>query len=82
VFLDFDLPDGNAFAVLEAFEARGEQVPAIIITGHREDALAERAVRVGARIVAKPVDAKQIRAFLDGLRSPSQREFAAALPSA
>jgi DNA-binding NarL/FixJ family response regulator len=67
-FLDFDLPDGTAFTVLEAFEGRAEMVPAMIITGHLANSLANRAFELGARVLSKPIASEHIRLFLESVR--------------
>jgi DNA-binding NarL/FixJ family response regulator len=64
VFLDVELPDGEGFEVLEAFHSRGEHVPAVIITGHLEDAVANRAFDLGAKLLAKPITADHVRRFV------------------
>ncbi len=68
VFLDFELPDGDAFRVLDALEARGERVPAVIITGHLADDVANRAFAIGVKVLAKPIGAEHVRVFLESLR--------------
>jgi DNA-binding NarL/FixJ family response regulator len=68
LFLDFNLPDGDAFTLLDGLEARGESVPAVIITGELTDALANRAFERGVKILTKPIGAEHAKIFLDTLR--------------
>ncbi len=67
IFLDFELPDGDGFGVLEGLHARGEQIPAVIITGHLVDKVANRAFELGAKLLAKPIGVEHVKIFLDSL---------------
>ena len=67
-FLDFDLPDGNAFSVHEGLLARGERVPTVIITGHIGEDVANRAFELGMKLLVKPIGPKHIRIFLETIR--------------
>ena len=68
VFLDFDLPDGNAFSVHEGLLARGERVPTLIITGHIKEDVANRAFELGLKLLVKPIGPEHVRIFLETIR--------------
>jgi len=68
VFLDFELPDGDAFTVIERLHARGDRVPSVIITGHLHDHVTNRAFELGAKVLTKPITAAHVKIFLDGVR--------------
>jgi CheY-like chemotaxis protein len=59
--------DGDAFAVLDSFKARGEHVPAVIITADPRDEVADHALAMGVTVLHKPIDANDVKRFLDGV---------------
>jgi DNA-binding NarL/FixJ family response regulator len=68
LFLDFDLPDGDAFDCVKGFHERGERCPTVIITGHLIDSVANRAFELGVKVLAKPIGVEHVRVFLDGIK--------------
>jgi CheY-like chemotaxis protein len=57
VVTDFCMPGMDGLALLRAIRLCGQRTPVIVLTAHRSEALAERALREGAReIVTKPFD--------------------------
>jgi len=68
LFLDFELPDGDGLSVVDQLRARGERSPALIITGHLQDHVANRAFELGVKVLAKPIGPEHVRIFLDGVR--------------
>jgi DNA-binding NtrC family response regulator len=77
VFLDLDLADGTAFNVLDCFADRGEVVPAVIVTGGCHAGLDERARTVGVRVLSKPIDARDVQRFIDGVDPDAAQRSAA-----
>ena len=72
VVVDAELPDGEGLRVLEALRAKNLAVAALVLTGHDDAAIANRAFALGAAYARKPVDAELVRSFirmrLDGSR--------------
>ncbi len=71
LFVDFELPDGDGLDVVEAFHARSERVPAVLITGHVLDNVANRAFGLGVKILTKPITLDHITRFLDDVSGTS-----------
>jgi two-component system, cell cycle response regulator len=47
ILLDYDLPDGSAFGLLEKMPPQNNQVPVIVLTGYGDEVLASRLIRQG-----------------------------------
>jgi DNA-binding NarL/FixJ family response regulator len=56
LIVDVRLPDGSGLDVLREARATGVQVPALIVTGLRDNALAHAAFELGATYLVKPVE--------------------------
>jgi len=46
--LDYMLPDGNGLDTLEELQKRGYQLPVVLVTGHKDDRVANAAMKQGA----------------------------------
>jgi DNA-binding NtrC family response regulator len=67
VVLDKEMPGQSGFDVLPAFKRRWPHVPVILITAFGGGAVAEEALRLGARVyLEKPF---QLRALLEAVRN-------------
>jgi DNA-binding NtrC family response regulator len=65
VVLDWRLPDGTGFEVMDALEERQPGVPCLMVTGHGSVEHAVEAMRRGAfTYVQKPVDADELEAHI------------------
>jgi DNA-binding response OmpR family regulator len=70
VVLDKEMPGQSGFDVLPAFRRRWPEVPVILITAFGGDAVAEEALRLGARVyLEKPF---QLRALLEAVRDATR----------
>lgn len=49
VILDLNLPDSRGFATFVQFQDRHYSVPVVVVTGHEDEELALRAIRMGAQ---------------------------------
>jgi two-component system, cell cycle response regulator len=47
ILLDYNLPDGSAFGLLEKMPPQNNQVPVIVLTGYGDEVLASRLIRQG-----------------------------------
>ena len=64
LMVDIGLPDGSGFDVIEHARGRGEQAPALVLTGRVEHAIINRAATLGARFVCKPCGKEEILPFV------------------
>ncbi len=73
VLLDYSLPDITGLAVLQHIQQVYPSVPVVILTGHTDEQVAERAIAAGARAcLYKPFDCVEIEKVLkDLLGTPS-----------
>jgi DNA-binding NarL/FixJ family response regulator len=62
---DVSLPDGSGLDLLDAFRAVESSAPALVLTGHCDAALINRAQRRSAEYAVKPAAPSNIRAFAD-----------------
>ena len=70
VVLDKEMPGQSGFDVLPAFRRRWPEVPVILITAFGGGAVAEEAIRLGARVyLEKPF---QLRALLEAVRDATR----------
>lgn len=70
VVLDKEMPGVGGFEVLPAFRRQWPEVPVILITAFGGEAVAEEALRLGARIyLEKPF---QLRALLEAVRDATR----------
>lgn len=61
--LDVVLPDGNGLDLQRHLAATDPELPVVLITGHMDDALRERALGSGAfALLAKPLDWASLKA--------------------
>jgi len=61
LLLDYRLPDGTGFELLESVRAKHPQVPVIMMTSFRDIATAVRAMRLGAfHYITKPVNPDEL----------------------
>lgn len=86
--LDIRVPDGSGLDVLEWARGRGDQTPALVMTGLTDATLADRAEDLGAEFFCKPCSKAQLDDFIEraGALEPepmllmrSVHEFAATL---
>ena len=72
--LDYNLPDGTGFDLLDEILRRHPDVPAILITAHPTNEGKEQAIALGAcRYLEKPTDLTQVVAVVSealGVRTP------------
>lgn len=62
--LDIELPDGSGFDVLAAAREKGmQEIPALILTGHRDAVTLRRAQALGAQFLPKPPLRENLLAF-------------------
>ena len=85
--VDYQLPDGTAFDLLNAARERESSEAVIVLTGLGTIDLAVRAIKAGAEhFLTKPVDLESleilVRRTLDQQRDRRQRAFTAAVASA
>jgi CheY-like chemotaxis protein len=64
LFVDVQLPDGSGLDVLDRFRRAYPSVPALVITGHSESSVINRARDLGADYVVKPFESERFRRFL------------------
>jgi len=65
ILVDYQLPDGTAFDLLEALRSQELRIPVIVLTGHASFDLAVKAVKNGAeQFIPKPVDLSVLEAVL------------------
>jgi two-component system cell cycle response regulator len=48
IFLDYKLPDGNGFDLLEHLGSQGVTIPAVMLTGQGNEKIASQAIKAGA----------------------------------
>jgi DNA-binding NarL/FixJ family response regulator len=65
VTVDLTLPDGDGLSILESSEAI--PLPALVISGHVDRELLQRALAVGARYVQKPLSGDELESFIKGV---------------
>ena len=70
--LDVSLPDGSGLDLLDTFRSIERTAPALILTGHCDAALINRAQRRSAEYAVKPAAPGNIRAFAE--RAVAHRE--------
>ena len=63
VVLDVSLPDGNGLDLLEEQRDRLGGIPALVLTGHVDPDLINRAQRLRAEYACKPIDYANLEAF-------------------
>jgi DNA-binding NtrC family response regulator len=83
LIVDYQLPDGTAFDVLEAMKERDSTAAAIVLTGLGSIDLAVRAIKAGAEhFLTKPVDLESLQILvkrtLDAQRERKQKSSAQA----
>ena len=68
VILDYQLPDGDALALLPRLRAIDPGLPVVLLTGHGSIDLAVRAIQAGAdQFLTKPVDLPALRVVVERL---------------
>lgn len=68
LIVDFHMPEMTGLEVLETLRARGSVLPAIVITGQGDAALAERVTNAGAlTMLHKPIDSDALLAVVEPL---------------
>ncbi len=61
LILDLQMPGMNGAELREALQARGADIPTVVLTARPNDPLAQRALTAGARtVLAKPFDAARL----------------------
>jgi DNA-binding NtrC family response regulator len=74
VLLDFRLPDGTAFELLQRLRALDPEVPVLVLTGYGSIELAVRAIKEGAEnFLTKPVAMPVLLTMLTRLMESSRR---------
>ena len=48
ILMDYSVPDGNAFKLMEAMNGKGLEIPVVVITGHGDEMTATRIIQAGA----------------------------------
>lgn len=78
--LDVNVPDGSGLEVLAWARARGDDTPALVMTGGDDRSVPNRAQALGAEFLYKPCTKSNIEAFLERSeqRESSRRELAEA----
>jgi len=71
VITDFLMPGLTGLDVAEAIRARGHTTPIVMISGHAEPDLQQRAVQAGLRFLRKPVSLAQFEAAIAEVLEPS-----------
>jgi two-component system response regulator FixJ len=56
LIVDLRMPGKTGLDLVDALRARGTEIPVIMITGHGEVSMAERAGKAALEFLAKPVD--------------------------
>ena len=68
VLTDYDLPDGDALALLARLQERDPGVPVVVLTGHARIELAVQAIKAGAeQFLTKPVDLDALATIIERL---------------
>lgn len=63
VVLDVSLPDGSGLDLLAEYQGRLNGIPALVLTGHVDPDLINRAQRLRAEYACKPFDYSNLEAF-------------------
>ena len=61
--IDLRLPDGSGFDALRTLRETSRRTPALILTGHLDEACTHTAFALGAFLLAKPPEAGELDAF-------------------
>lgn len=78
VLLDYMLPDMNGLTVLQHIKQVDRSIPVVILTGHTDEQVAERAIAMGARAcLYKPFDYQDLEKILKDLLRTSMPEHVA-----
>lgn len=68
LILDFHMPEMTGLEVLQTLRSRGSALPAIVITGQGDAALAKRVTNAGAlTMLHKPIDSDELLAIVEPL---------------
>ncbi len=72
--LDLHMPEVSGFDVLVAFESQRIAMPVVVITGHDEPGISERALSLGASVyLKKPVDESALLSAIEAATCPGKR---------
>ena len=71
VITDFLMPGLTGLDVAEAIRARGHTTPIVMISGHAEPDIQQRAVQAGLRFLRKPVSLAQFEAAIAEVLEPA-----------
>ena len=68
VLLDYSLPDMTGLTILRHLQQVDQSIPVVILTGHTDEMVAEKAMAAGARAcLYKPFDCCEIEKVLNDL---------------
>lgn len=78
---DVDLPDGSGLALIQRLQETGSTIPAILITGLPDMALAAKGIKAGAvDFLTKPMDLEALGAVMDRALERARRSSRAGTP--
>lgn len=68
LLVDQHMPGMTGLDLLEHLRARGDQTPALMMTGRSDPTLLPRAARIGVKLLHKPVPEDQIVSWIEQMR--------------
>jgi len=68
ILVDQHMPGMTGLDLLEILRARGDKVPALMMTGRSDPALEPRAARIGVKVLHKPVPEEQLVLWIEQAR--------------
>jgi FixJ family two-component response regulator len=69
LLVDQHMPGMTGLDLLELLHAKGSRIPALMLTGRSDPSLEPRAMRIGVKLLHKPVDETQLLHCIEEARS-------------
>ena len=68
LLVDQHMPGMTGLDLLELLRSKGSRIPALMLTGRSDPTLEPRAMRIGVKLLHKPVDETQLMHFIEEAR--------------
>jgi FixJ family two-component response regulator len=68
LLVDHHMPGMTGIDLLEHLRAKGDQTPALVMTGRKDSSMEPRVARIGAKLLNKPFDDHELVHWIEHMR--------------